>query len=179
MKVLLLNGSPRRGNTCTALEAVKRGAAEVPDLELAQIDAGEVSVSPCIACETCGCEGDCVFDDDTNDVIDAIAEADTLVFASPVYWWGITAQLKAIVDKMYSKCGSLEGTGKKVCLITIGEAATEEPQYELIRRQFECICEYLGWELVFSGAYSAAAPDELAKDSKAVEQLEELGRSFK
>lgn len=179
MKVLLLNGSPRRGNTYAALEAVKRGAAEVSNIEINQIDAGEVSVSPCIACETCGCEGDCVFDDDTNDVIDAIAAADTLVFATPVYWWGITAQLKVIVDKMYSKCRSLEGTGKKVCLITIGEAATDEPQYELIRRQFECICDYLGWELVFSDSYSAAAPDELAKDSQAVSRLEELGRGFK
>ena len=66
MKALLLNGSPRQGNTYTALEALKKGFANIEGLEVGEIEATNVDVSPCVACDTCGETGKCVFDDDTN-----------------------------------------------------------------------------------------------------------------
>ena len=86
MKVLLLNGSPRKGNTYAALEAVKKDLENVSDIQVKEIIASDVNVSPCIACESCGSGNGCVFDDDTNDVIEAVVEADAVVFATPVYW---------------------------------------------------------------------------------------------
>ena len=112
------------------------------------------------------------------EMIDAIAEADMLVFATPVYWWGVTAQLKLIIDKMYSKCEVLKATNKKVGIIAIGEAEQEDPQYELIAKQFECICEYLGWKIIFSKSYTAGAAGELAENKEAVAELEVLWKNI-
>ncbi|MDO4546136.1 MAG: flavodoxin family protein [Bacillota bacterium] len=179
MKAVLLNGSPRKGNTVSALEALKKGMASIADLEIRQIDAEEVSVCPCIACDHCKeNDGTCVFDDDTNEVIGAVAEADILVFATPVYWWGVTAQLKAIIDKFYSRSEQFAEMSKKVGLIVIGEAEQGDPQYEIISKQFECICNYLGWELTFSKTYTAADPGDLAKSDAAMKELQQLGEAF-
>lgn len=179
MKVLLLNGSPRKGNTYTALEALKRGFKNIDNLELKEINADDVSVSPCIACEACGCDSQCVFDDDTNDVINAVAAADVIVFASPVYWWGVTAQLKVIIDKFFSQYLKMTGMNKKVGFIAIGEAEQGDIQYDLLEKQFECICEYLKWDMAFAKNYTAAGAGELAKNAEAIAELEGLWESIK
>ena len=107
--------------------------------------------------------------------MDSVVEADAIVFATPVYWWGITAQLKLIIDKLYSK-GSVLGSGKKIGIIVTGEAEQEDPQYQIITKQFECICDYLGWYLVSVNTYSAGAPDELGRQDEAMAELEKLGK---
>ena len=178
MKALLLNGSPRQGNTYTALEALKKGFANIEGMEVGEIEATNVDVSPCVACDTCGETGKCVFDDDTNEVVAAVEEADVIVFATPVYWWGITAQLKLIIDKLYSRCEPLKETSKKVGIIAIGEAEQDDPQYGLIAKQFDCICEYLGWDIVFCNTYSAGAVGELAADEKAMAEIEGLWKNI-
>lgn len=177
MKAVLFNGSPRKGNTCTALEALKKGMSHIADLEIKEIKANDVRVSPCIACDTCGSNGHCIADDDTNEIIDAVVEADVLIFASPVYWWGVTAQLKSIIDKFYSQAEKLH-TKKKVGTIIIGEAEQEDPQYQLIPKQFACICDYLGWEAVFSATYTALNTDDLAKSESALKEIEELWKKL-
>lgn len=178
MKAILFNGSPRKGNTYTALEALKKGMANIADLEIKVINATDVSVSPCIACEGCGSNTHCVFDDDTNDIVDAVVAADILVFATPVYWWGMTAQLKVIIDKFYSQSQKLHGVKKKVGVMVIGEADQSDAQYEIIPKQFACICDYLGWDIAFSKTYTAAAADDLAKKTDTVKEIEELGKLF-
>lgn len=177
MKALLLNGSPRQGNTYTALEALKKGFANIEGLEVGEIEATNVDVSPCVACDTCGETGKCVFDDDTNEVVEAVLEADMVVFATPVYWWGITAQLKLIIDKLYSRGAALQAAKKKVGIIAIGEADQEDVQYELIAKQFEAICGYLGWEIVFCNTYTAGAVGDLAADEKAIAEIEGLWKT--
>ena len=179
MKVLLLNGSPRKGNTYAALEAVKKDLENVSDIQVKEIIASDVNVSPCIACESCGSGNGCVFDDDTNDVIEAVVEADAVVFATPVYWWGMTAQLKLIIDKMYSKADALGSSGKKVCLIITGEAEQDDPQYELIPKQFGCICDYLNWDIVCCRTFTAAKPSDLAADENAIAELKGIADALK
>lgn len=175
MKALLLNGSPREGNTATALQALKRGLAHIDNLEIREIVANDVSVSPCQACGICKDNGGtCVFDDDTNDVIAAVLDADLLVFATPVYWWGMSAQLKLIIDKFYTNTTRLQQCEKQVGIIVIGELAQGDPQYEMIPNHFRCIADYLGWNVAFCGTYSACAADDLAGNTDAIAELEEF-----
>lgn len=178
MKALLLNGSPRKGNTCAALEALKNGMSNIDGLEVNEVAAADVSVSGCIACEQCADGGKCVFDDDTNAVVDAVVEADAVIFATPVYWWGITAQLKLIIDKFYSQGSRLKECDKKVGIIVVGEASQGDLQYELITKQFECICDYLGWDIAFCNTYTAGAADELAGNADAMVEIEDLWKTL-
>ena len=179
MKALLLNGSPRKGNIHTALESLKKGFSNIDGLSASQIDATKVKVSCCIACEQCGKTKGCVFKDDTNKILDEIIDADILVFATPVYWWGISAQLKVIIDKFYCRQESLKASGKQVGLIITGQLPADDVQYQLISRQIECISDFLGWKLVFCKAYSAYDADDLAKNTDALSEIEQLWKEIR
>lgn len=124
---------------------------------------------------TYGCHKGCIDRDDSNPTIDKLTEADMILFATPVYWWGITAQTKLIIDKCY--CRGMQLKEKKVGAIVIGGAPTDGIQYELIRKQFECMGEFLAWDMVFHKSYSASAGDELAQNTEVMAELEQLGAS--
>lgn len=174
MKIVILNGSPRKGNVYAAINAFAAAAEKKNDVEI--IDTDSVNVSPCKGCGACQCYKGCVAKDDSNMVVDKIVSADMIVFATPVYWWGMTAQLKTVIDKCYCKGAQLKG--KKVGVIIVGGASVEDPQYELISTQFRSMAGYLSWELAFTKAYSATAKGELAADTAAMDELKALAGEF-
>ena len=105
MKVLLLNGSPRKnGNTAAALkEMVKVFEAEGIGAEVVQV--GNKDVRGCIACGSCGEKGKCVFDDIVNELAVKFEEADGLVAASPVYYGSANGTLTACLDRLFYSTG--------------------------------------------------------------------------
>ncbi|MCI6458587.1 MAG: hypothetical protein MSA56_13050 [Clostridium sp.] len=64
---------------------------------------------------------------------------------------------------------------KKVGIIVVGGAETDDKQYQLIKSQFDCISEYLSWDILFYNAYSATKTDDLANDESAIKELGSLG----
>lgn len=105
MKVLLINGSPRReGNTFIALsEAARALEAEGVGAEIVSI--GTKAVQGCIACGKCAELGRCVFNDALyNEVREKLAGADALVVGSPVYYAGPNGSLCALLDRLFYSC---------------------------------------------------------------------------
>lgn len=101
MKVLMLNGSPRKGgNTETALKEMEKiftaGGAET---EIVQV--GNKDIRGCIACLSCRKTGKCVFDDLVNETAKKFEEADGLVVASPVYYASANATLVAFLQRLF------------------------------------------------------------------------------
>ena len=174
MKILVLNGSPRKGNTLTAITAFAKGVSNKHELEV--VDTYKLEVSPCKGSGACQCYKGCVAKDDSNMIVDKIVEADVVVFATPVYWWGITAQMKMVIDKCYCKGALLKN--KKAGIIVVGGAETDDKQYKLIKSQFDCISEYLAWDILFYNAYSATKTDDLANNESSIRELEHLGTMF-
>lgn len=111
MKVLGIVGSPRKGGNCDVL--VKEFLDAV-DADTEYIFLNEKELKGCNACMGC-VEGDCVIDDDGNEIIKALLDADVLVFSSPIYYGQMSAQAKAFVDRFYqisrNPNKSLEGKG--------------------------------------------------------------------
>lgn len=101
MKVLMINGSPRKeGNTTIALnEMIKVFESEGVEAECIQI--GNKDVRGCIACGTCFEKGRCVFDDVVNELAPKFEAADGLVVASPVYYASANATLVACLDRLF------------------------------------------------------------------------------
>ncbi len=101
MKVLILNGSPRaNGNTAIAIkEMTKIFEAEGIETEVCQI--GNKAIRGCIACESCGSKGKCVFDDEVNEIAQKFEQADGLIAASPVYYASANATLIACLDRLF------------------------------------------------------------------------------
>jgi len=101
MKVLILNGSPRKGgNTSLAVdELVGTFSEEGVESEVVQV--GNRDIRGCIACGRCAELGRCVFDDVVNELAPRFEEADGLVAASPVYYASANATLVAVLDRLF------------------------------------------------------------------------------
>lgn len=101
MKVLALNGSPRKGgNTSIALDEMKKIFDE-ENIEFEVIQIGNKDIRGCIACTKCSQTGKCVFDDIVNELAPKFEEADGLVVASPVYYASANATLIACLDRLF------------------------------------------------------------------------------
>lgn len=174
MKILVLNGSPRKGNSVAAINAFVEGVGANHEIEV--VDTYKLKVSPCMACGACQCTNGCVAKDDSNAITDKVVAADLVVFVSPVYWWGITAQMKMVIDKLYCRGAKLKG--KKIGAIIVGGSPVEEEQYDLIRRQFACIAEYLQWDILFHKDYFATEKDDLVKSETAITEIKALGANL-
>ena len=177
MKVLIFNGSPRKGNTMTAVKAIKKGIESRPDASNIEVDvivAEGKNIIPCRACNACGCMSRCIFADDSPEINAAVEAADVLIFATPVYWWGMTAQLKLIIDKFYARATKLKGN-KKIGTVMIGGAELNNPEFAIIQKQFECIADYLEWDVAFAKSIEAYDPKDLAADEETLAELEAFG----
>nr|WP_278733040.1 flavodoxin family protein [Mediterraneibacter faecis] len=168
------NGSARKGNTLTAINAFIKGASEKNEIEIIEPD--KLNIAPCKGCDVCQCSKGCVDKDDTNPTIDKIVAADMILFATPVYWWGMSAQLKLIIDKCY--CRGLQLKNKKVGTIVVGGSPVDSIQYELIDKQFDCMAKYLSWDMLFKKSYYATARDELEKNKDSMNELEGIGKNL-
>ncbi len=102
-RVLILSGSPRKGGNSDLLcDEFARGAAESGN-EVEKIRAAEKNIGYCRACYACKESGKCVIKDDMADVLQKMIDADVIVLASPVYFYSIDAQLKAVIDRTVAR----------------------------------------------------------------------------
>lgn len=101
MKVLMLNGSPRKGgNTSLALEEMRK-IFEALGVETQIVQVGNLDIRGCIACDRCAETGKCAFDDIVNELAPIFEEADGLVVASPVYYASANATLMATLHRLF------------------------------------------------------------------------------
>jgi multimeric flavodoxin WrbA len=99
MKILVLGGSPnKKGSTQILIDRFKQGAEEVGHT-VTVLNAAYMNVHPCTGCIACGYDGPCVNKDDMIQIRQAIMESEMLVFATPLYFFGISAQLKTVIDR--------------------------------------------------------------------------------
>ncbi len=102
-KVLILSGSPRKGGNSDLLcDEFRRGAIEANN-QVVKINVADKKIAPCRGCYACEKTGACAIKDDMADVLQAIIDADVLVLASPVYFYSIDAQLKAVIDRTVAR----------------------------------------------------------------------------
>ncbi|MBP3249316.1 MAG: flavodoxin family protein [Ruminococcus sp.] len=101
MKVLIINGSPRKdGNTSLALAEMEKIFAQ-EGIEVKSVQIGNKNIRGCIACNSCSEKGKCVFDDGVNELAEEFRTADGLVVASPVYYASANATLIACLDRLF------------------------------------------------------------------------------
>ncbi len=102
MKIAIFNGSPRKENTAAMVEAFAEGArAAGHEVEVCHV--GRMNIGGCRGCEYCHGkgEGKCIQKDDMEKIMPAYLESDMIVFASPLYYASLTAQLEAAIQRVY------------------------------------------------------------------------------
>lgn len=102
-KILILSGSPRQGGNSDILcDAFAKGATEAGH-EVEKIRVADKRIGYCRACYACRETGVCVIRDDMAELLQKMIDADVLVLASPVYFYSIDAQLKAVIDRTVAR----------------------------------------------------------------------------
>ena len=122
-KIVVITGSPRKNGNSFAMTDAFIQAAEAKGHTVTRFDAAMQKVGGCRACETCFKTGKaCSFDDDFNTIAPAILEADAVVFTMPVYWYSIPAQIKGVIDRLFSfVAGGKDIAGKECGMIVCCE----------------------------------------------------------
>lgn len=101
MKVLLINGSPRKeGNTYLALREMEK-IFEQEQVESEIIHIGNKPIRGCIACRVCAQKGKCVFDDCVNEIAPKFQEADGIIIGSPMYYASANGTLVSFLDRLF------------------------------------------------------------------------------
>ncbi len=159
MKILVITGSPRKnGNSNTLAEHFIKGAQEAGH-EVVRFDAAFKEVHPCIGCNRCGMNGPCVFKDDFEFIRKHIVDADLVAFATPMYYFGISAQIKAVIDRFYAINGQIHVPKKAVLMMTYANTAASEAKP--IISHYEVLLNYLGWtdagQIIAPGVWPAGA----------------------
>lgn len=102
-KVLILSGSPRKnGNSDILCDEFMKGALESGN-SVEKIRVAEQNISYCKACYACKGTGSCIIKDDMAQILQKMIDADVIVLASPVYFYSIDAQLKALIDRTVAR----------------------------------------------------------------------------
>lgn len=143
MKIVLLTGSPRKkGNSNYLAEQFAKGANEAGH-EVFVFNCADYNIHPCIGCNKCGMNGDCVFQDDFYIVRSKLIEAHMVVFITPIYYFAPTAQIKIVIDRFQSIYGVIEN--KKTALITT-QANPNPIVAEPTITTYKACSEFLKWE---------------------------------
>ena len=108
MKILAITGSPRRHGNSSRLADEFIAGAEESGCEVIRFDAAFKKIHPCVACEKChsGNSG-CTFKDDMEELNPHLLEADGVVFASPIYYYGMNSQIRSVIDRFYANDAAL------------------------------------------------------------------------
>ncbi|MCL1985292.1 MAG: flavodoxin family protein [Betaproteobacteria bacterium] len=143
--LVVLSGSPRKdGNTVRLTEAFIEGA-KAADKNIALFRVAGLQIGGCRGCGHCfKHQGVCVQKDDMPPILDALRKADALVLASPVYFFGVTAQLKLAIDRFYALLELGMSVNRAALLLTCGNSS--ESAAESSVSMFRQICAYQRWE---------------------------------
>lgn len=176
MRILVLNGSPRpRGNTKQMVEAFREGA-EASGHQVDVIDVCKKKIAGCLACEYCHTKGNglCVQKDDMQEVSSLLGKADMLVIASPIYYHGISGQLKCTIDRFYAAAYPKKPRNlKKVAMIlSSGDSAMYDGALFSYKGDF---LDYLGLEGM--GVFTAHGGEN--GSAAKLKELHDFGASLK
>lgn len=148
-KIVVITGSPRKkGNSFAMTEAFIR-AAEAGGHTVTRFDAALKNVGGCRACETCFRTGKaCSFDDDFNTVAPAILEADAVIFTMPVYWYSIPAQIKGVIDRLFSFVVAGKDIAGKECALLACCEEEDLSVFDGVRIPLERSAALMKWKMV-------------------------------
>ena len=170
MKIAILNGSPRKQNTAAMVDAFCEGAKEAGH-EVEVLHVGKMKIGGCMGCEYCHTKGDgkCIQKDDMDKVMPAYLDADMIVYASPVYYFDVTAQLSAAMQRVYA-IGKTPKAKKAALLISSGSPDTGEGAIVT----YQNMIGYMGIEN--AGIFTAAG-DENKSEAK-MNEIREFAKAL-
>ena len=176
-KIVILVGSVRRGgNTELLATAFANGARLNHDVEVLSV--ADFKINPCIGCNACfQREGHSCFQlDDMQKIYSKLAQADVIAVASPVYFYGVSAQLKAVIDRLHTPMRN-DFKVRKLVLLSVA-AATLPTVFDSIKLQYKLILDFFKLEDAGSVFAKGVKDKGDIKEHQALKEAYDLGKSI-
>ncbi len=181
-KVLILLGSPRKKGNSAALAGRIAAGAEGAGAEVELVYLNGLKISPCQSCYACHKpdSAGCAVDDDMQPLYEKLKAADAWVWASPVYWFNVSAQTKLVMDRLFAMGAyRINPTKKKGAVaMSFGDIDPFASGCVNALRVFQDACRYIGLPLVGMVYGSANDPGEIAANAELMSKAEALGKKL-
>jgi multimeric flavodoxin WrbA len=186
MNVLMIVGSPRPDGNCDVLTRCAAEGARAAGADVELVHLARLSIAPCDACNGCRRDDDgrrlrqCVKDDDMQPLYAKLRWADALLIATPVYWWGPSAQTKLFVDRWYAVDDRTEVFSGKPLALIASSGSSSPRMADPVFGPFRSIAAYLGMPLVEPLLWVTGRPvgQVAATNGGNLERARELGRQL-
>jgi len=177
MKVLALVGSPRKkGNTSILIDKLLEGAIS-QNCRVEKIYLYDMIIRSCVDCRNCAKESfTCCIEDDMKLLYGKLEEADVLVFGTPLYWYGPSAQMKLVIDRLLPYGLSKKLKGKKAVLVVPSEEGRKASK--LLVGMFELSFKYLEIQLLSTLLVKAYTKGEVKDQPEVLRKTLTIGRSL-
>ena len=141
------------------------------------LDTAHMDMHPCIGCGHCGMNGECVHKDGNIIVRDTLLNSDMVVFVTPVYYFGMSAQLKMVIDRFYSYTMKLSGKRLKTALIAAAWDSDEDVM-PCLEAHYQKLCRYMNFEDCGRILGTGCGTPSMTKRSIHMKEAYQLGKSL-
>ena len=177
MKVLIINGSPRKdGNTTLALAEMAK-VFEEEGVEVEAVQIGSQDIRGCIACGSCAKTGKCVFDDAVNECAAKLAEADGLVIGSPVYYASANGTLVSFLDRLFYSSGAVDKRMKVGAAVAVARRGGLTATFDQLNKYFTICGMPVASGQYWNGAHGRAK-GEAEQDLEGMQQMRTVARNM-
>ncbi len=176
MKILLINGSPHKeGCTHAALQVVAESLSK-HGIVTEKLWLETKPVVGCTACGGCRKTGECVYDDFVNVVASKIDEYEGIIVGSPVYYAGISGQLKSFLDRLFFVCGS-RMRGKVAAGVVSCRRGGASAAFDDINKYFLMSNMYVVGSQYWNQVHGTCS-EEVVQDAEGVQTMQTLGENM-
>ena len=178
MKIILLEGSPNKNGSSNLLADCFRQGAEEAGHSVEIVDVAHADIHPCTGCIRCGYEGPCVQKDDVEAIRRKILDADMLVFVTPLYYYGMSAQLKAMIDRFCAFNSSIQRKHMRSALLAVAWNSDDQT-FEALEAHYKALVRYLNLtDMGMVLGYGCGTPS-MTQHSRYPQQAYSLGDRLK
>ena len=178
MKIVVLEGSPNKNGSSNLLaDELIRGAREAGHT-VQVIDAAHSNIHPCTGCIRCGYEGPCVQKDDVEQFRGIILDADMVVFVTPLYYYGMSAQLKTLIDRFCAFNSSIQNKHMKSALIAAAWNS-DSWTFQALESHYQTLVRYLNLTDMGMVLGKGCGSPAMTKHSSCTQRAYELGNRLK
>lgn len=177
MKIVVLEGSPNKDGSSNLLAKEFIRGAEEAGHAVQIIDAAHANVHPCIGCIHCGYEGPCVQQDDVNEIRQKILDADMLVFVTPLYYYGMSAQLKTLIDRFCAFNSSIQRKKMKSVMLTAAWN-NDNWTFDALEAHYRILVKYLNLKDMGMVLGAGCGSPAMTKQSRFPKLAYELGKKL-
>ena len=144
MKITVITGSPHKDGTSALLADKFMEGAKTAGHDVFRFNSAFEEVHPCIGCDRCGMNGPCIYKDSMTKLNPELLASNLVAFVTPLYYYGMSAQIKTVIDRFYANNSRLHVSKKAILMATAYNSS--DWTFNALAEHYKTLVRYMGWE---------------------------------